>query len=175
MDFIRSVITWFFDHIYNVPNLSRAVGPYGLSGILWFQGEQNTHEPEAYAGLLPQLIKDWRGQFRSDLPYMIVQLAGYGSMTEQPGESGFAAIRDVQRRTAETVPHTGLAVAIDLGNPRDIHSPEKQEVARRLVLEAERLVYGDAGASRSPSPLSAITSASYLLTSSATVSIPPRP
>ncbi|ESQ77412.1 sialate O-acetylesterase [Asticcacaulis sp. AC402] len=132
------------------------VGPYGLSGVLWFQGEQNTHEPDAYAALLPQLIKDWRGQFRHDLPFLIVQLAGYGALTDQPGESGLAAIRDVQRRTAQAVPHTGLAVAIDLGNPRDIHSPEKQEVARRLGLEAQRLVYGDAAGPRSPSPLSAV-------------------
>ncbi|ESQ92920.1 hypothetical protein ABAC460_01345 [Asticcacaulis sp. AC460] len=143
-----------YSTLYNA--MIAPIGPYGLSGVLWFQGEQNTAEPEAYAGLLPQMIADWRGQFGKDLPFLIVQLAGYGAMTDQPAESGFAAIRDVQRRTAAAVPHTGLAVAIDLGNPRDIHSPEKQEVSRRLELEASRLVYGDAVSPRSPSPVSAV-------------------
>ncbi|WP_040308597.1 sialate O-acetylesterase [Asticcacaulis biprosthecium] len=143
-----------YSTLYNA--MIAPIGPYGLSGVLWFQGEQNTHEPQVYAGLLPQMIADWRGQFGKDLPFMIVQLAGYGALNDQPAESGFAAIRDVQRRTAATTPHTGLAVAIDLGNPRDIHSPEKQEVARRLELEAARLVYGEAASPRSPSPQSAV-------------------
>lgn len=132
------------------------IGPYGLTGVLWFQGEQNVGDPTAYARLLPEMIGDWRRQFRGDLPFLVVQLTNYGNPNLQPEESGFAGIRDVQRRTVAATPNTGLAVAIDLGNPRDIHSPEKQEVARRLTLEAERVIYGHPDTPGSPVPLAAV-------------------
>jgi sialate O-acetylesterase len=134
------------------------IGPvetYGLKGVLWFQGEQNIAQSQLYAKLLPEMIKGWRARSGQSLPFLITQLTGYGAMSAEPGQSGFADIREVQRLTAKAVPQTGLAVTIDLGNPRDIHSPEKQEVARRLALEANRVIYGQAGPA-SPLPLSAI-------------------
>lgn len=133
------------------------IGPvetYGYKGVLWFQGEQNIAQAPLYAKLLPEMIKGWRQRTGQPLPFLITQLTGYGAMTAEPGQSGFAEIREVQRLTAKALPQTGLAVTIDLGNPRDIHSPEKQEVARRLVLEANRVIYGQTGPA-SPLPLSA--------------------
>ena len=133
------------------------IGPvesYGYKGILWFQGEQNISQAPLYAKLLPEMIKGWRARFGNETPFLITQLTGYGPMTAEPAQSGFAEIREVQRLTAKTLPQTGLAVTIDLGNPRDIHSPEKQEVAHRMALEANRVIYGQPGPA-SPLPVSA--------------------
>lgn len=133
------------------------IGPvetYGYKGVLWFQGEQNISQAPLYAKLLPEMITGWRKRTGQALPFLITQLTGYGPMTTEPGQSGFAEIREVQRLTAKALPQTGLAVTIDLGNPRDIHSPEKQEVAHRMALEANRVVYGQTGPA-SPLPLSA--------------------
>jgi sialate O-acetylesterase len=133
------------------------IGPvedYGYKGVLWFQGEQNIAQGPLYAKLLPEMIKGWRARTGQPLPFLITQLTGYGPMTTEPGPSGFAEIREVQRLTAKTLPQTGLAVTIDLGNPRDIHSPEKQEVGHRMALEANRVIYGQPGPA-SPLPVSA--------------------
>lgn len=133
------------------------IGPvedYGYKGVLWFQGEQNISQAPLYAKLLPEMIKGWRARTGQPLPFLITQLTGFGTMMAEPGQSGFAEIREVQRLTAKTLPQTGLAVTIDLGNPRDIHSPEKQEVAHRMALEANRIIYGQYGPA-SPLPVSA--------------------
>lgn len=140
-------------NLYNA--MIAPVETYGYRGVLWFQGEQNTGQSQLYARLLPEMIKGWRAGFGHPTPFLIAQLTGYGAMTAVPAQSGFAEIRDVQRLTAKTLPQTGLAVTIDLGNPRDIHSPEKQEVARRLALEANRVIYGQPGPA-SPLPLEAV-------------------
>ncbi|MBP2160808.1 MULTISPECIES: sialate O-acetylesterase [Asticcacaulis] len=140
-------------NLYNA--MIAPVETYGYTGVLWFQGEQNTGQSQLYAKLLPEMIRGWRQRTGQPLPFLIAQLTGYGAMTAEPGQSGFAEIREVQRLTAKALPRTGLAVTIDLGNPRDIHSPEKQEVAHRLALEANRVIYGKEGPA-SPFPASAV-------------------
>lgn len=120
------------------------LGPMGLRGMLWYQGEANVADAGEYARLLPALMADWRAQFGADLPFYIVQLAGYGYAESSPVESGWAALRDVQRRVAENDAHSGLAAAIDIGDRYDIHPTNKQEVGRRLALLARHRVYGEA-------------------------------
>jgi sialate O-acetylesterase len=51
-------------------------------------------------------------------------------------------LREAQAYTARTVPNTGLAVAIDIGDAADIHPRNKQEVGRRLALAALATTYG---------------------------------
>jgi sialate O-acetylesterase len=85
------------------------------------------------------MMEDWRRAWnRSDLPFLFVQLAGY---TAAP-ESQWPELREAQRR-ALSVAHTGMAVAIDLGERDSIHPKNKQEVGRRLSLVARALVYGE--------------------------------
>lgn len=134
---------------------------YGYKGILWFQGEQNTGQSKLYARLLPEMIAGWRVRFKREVPFLTTQLTAFGPMSAEPMESGFAEIREVQRLTAKGTPKTGLAVTIDTGNPRDIHSPEKQEVARRMALEANRIIYGQPGPA-SPLPVSAVREGSRI-------------
>jgi len=120
------------------------LGSYGLRGALWYQGESNTGEPEAYGRLLQYLRDDWRSRFGKDLPLLIVQLAGYGVPNAAPSESGWAGVREAQRKFAREDRRTGLAVALDLGDRYDIHPPNKQEVGRRLARVARNIVFGHA-------------------------------
>ncbi|WP_152541012.1 sialate O-acetylesterase [Luteimonas huabeiensis] len=123
-----------------------------LRGVLWYQGESNTSEPDAYAGLLRSLREDWRRRFDDPrLPWLIVQLANYGAPAQAPGDSGWAALREAQRRVAAE-PHSALAVTIDIGERDDIHPPNKQALGLRLARAARHVVYGEALAPSGPVP-----------------------
>ena len=118
--------------------------PFGIKGALWYQGEANGPFWLQYRRLLPTLIGDWRKRFEvGDFPFLIVSLANLNSLQTKPVEPGWAEIRESQWRTARTVPNTGLAMTIDIGDPKDIHPRNKQEVGRRLSLVARKLVYGE--------------------------------
>ncbi|MEZ5440166.1 MAG: sialate O-acetylesterase [Lysobacterales bacterium] len=119
------------------------IGRYGIRGFLWYQGESNTFEAADYGSLLSSLTQDWRGRFGADLPWLNVQLAGYGAAPTAPGESGWARLREVQRRHTELDPHYGIATAVDIGDRYDIHPPNKQELGRRLARLARHLIYGE--------------------------------
>jgi sialate O-acetylesterase len=131
--------------------------PYGLKGFAWYQGEANVAEPAAYARLLPALVADWRRSFEApDAPFLVVQLAEFGPRQTRPVESGWAGVRDVQRRTAAADPKVGLASAVDIGDIYDIHPANKQQVGHRLALLARKLAYGETGLiAAGPAPLSA--------------------
>jgi sialate O-acetylesterase len=116
---------------------------FAIKGVIWYQGESNTGRTREYAQLFPDLIDNWRAKFNNpELPFLYVQLANLGSTPKQPQESGWAELREVQRKTLEK-PHTGMAVAIDLGEWNDIHPLNKKEVGRRLSLEAQRVAYNE--------------------------------
>lgn len=118
--------------------------PYGVKGSLWYQGEANGPFWMQYRRLLPTLIADWRSRFEvGDFPFLIVSLANMNALQTQPVEPGWAEIRESQWRTSRLVPNTGLAMTIDIGDPRDIHPRNKQEVGRRLSLVARNKVYGE--------------------------------
>jgi sialate O-acetylesterase len=133
------------------------LAPYGLKGFAWYQGEANVSEPAEYARTLPAMIADWRKAFGGpDLPFLIVQLADFGPRNTAPVESGWAGIRDVQRRVAAADPKVGLASAVDIGEIYDIHPANKQQVGLRLALQARKLAYGErALIAAGPAPLSA--------------------
>ncbi len=116
---------------------------YTVNGVIWYQGETNGGQGKAYLPLFKGLILDWRKNFaQPNMPFLFVQLANLGRPSKQPVENGWADLRDSQRRTL-VLPHTGMAVAVDLGEWNDIHPLNKKEVARRLFLEAKRVAYGD--------------------------------
>lgn len=119
------------------------LGEYGLRGMLWYQGESNTGEAAAYAALLRTLRDDWRRQFGARMPLLVVQLAGYGMPPTAPVDSGWAELREAQRQVVAEDPHSGLVVAIDIGDAYDIHPPNKQELGRRLARAARHVVYGE--------------------------------
>jgi sialate O-acetylesterase len=94
--------------------------------------------------LLPALISDWRSRFGvGEFPFLIVQLANFMDRKAEPGESAWAELREAQLLTARRVPKAGLAVAIDIGEAKDIHPRNKQDVGRRLALAARSISYGE--------------------------------
>ncbi|MES2387669.1 MAG: sialate O-acetylesterase [Bacteroidota bacterium] len=119
------------------------ISRFSVKGTIWYQGEENAGRAAQYYKLLPALIADWRSQFRNpDMPFYIVQLANYMDLQTGPEQSEWAELRDAQFQTAKTVPHTGLAVAIDLGEADNIHPKRKEEVGNRLANLALRDLYG---------------------------------
>ncbi|MFT3903003.1 MAG: sialate O-acetylesterase [Niabella sp.] len=113
-----------------------------IKGFAWYQGEANTGRAEEYRQLLPALITDWRKQFnQGDLPFLIVQLPNLGKEPEQPENNEWAELRDAQS-AALTLPNTGLAVTIDIGEADNLHPHNKLEVGNRLGMTALSMVYG---------------------------------
>jgi sialate O-acetylesterase len=115
---------------------------YRIRGALWYQGEGNTWRAYQYRTLLPALIRGWRsGWAEGDFPFLIVQLPNLGSSPEL-GDSIWAELREAQLLTVKTVPNTGLAVAIDVGDAGNLHPPRKAEIGERLALWALGTTYG---------------------------------
>lgn len=116
---------------------------YNIKGVLWYQGEANTGNSEEYLELMQSLIADWRASWKKPLlPFLYVQLPNFMDAKEKPSESNWAELR-FQQRALLNVKNTAMAVAIDLGEWNDIHPLNKQDVGKRLALQAAHLVYGD--------------------------------
>lgn len=116
---------------------------FPIAGALWYQGCSNGGEGMEYADKLEALIGGWRRQWGYEFPFYIVQLASFqGATTTPAGGDGYARIRNAMRVAHQRIPKTGLAVAIDIGNARDIHPKNKMDVGLRLSRWALRDVYG---------------------------------
>lgn len=123
--------------------------PMALKGAIWYQGESNNGRGVQYRRLLPALIADWRARFQSPLDFYIVQLAAYDDKGARTPDA-WPEVREAQALTANTVPGTGLAVAVDIGDRNDIHPQNKAEVGRRLALAALHGTYGRVNAYSGP-------------------------
>lgn len=116
---------------------------YRIKGFVWYQGEANTGRATEYAKLQPAMIADWRAKWNEgDIPFLYVQLPGFGDFNYLPEESGWAELRESQLKSL-SVPNTAMAVAIDLGEWNDIHPDRKKPVGDRLALAAEHIAYGE--------------------------------
>ncbi|HVN18704.1 MAG TPA: sialate O-acetylesterase [Dongiaceae bacterium] len=115
--------------------------PYQFRGALWYQGESNALKAHQYRKLLPALIQNWRSAFHQNLEFLIVQLPNHGAIPTGPGESAWAELREAELMTVEHTPDTGLAVTIDVGDPKDLHPHRKLEVGQRLALWALGTTY----------------------------------
>jgi len=116
---------------------------YGIRGVIWYQGESNAGRAYQYRDLFPLMIQSWRDEWHiGDFPFYWVQLADYMAEKPQPADSSWAELREAQTMTMSKLPNTGEAVIIDLGEGRDIHPRNKQEVAKRLARWALARDYG---------------------------------
>jgi len=133
------------------------LGKFGLRGVVWYQGEANAGLDDArrYQALLAAWMADWRRQFDAPLPFLIVQLANFGALARTPVDSGWAMLRDAQRRAVVADGNAGLAVTIDIGNRDDIHPTNKQDVGKRLARAARHVVYGEKLSASGAQPVSA--------------------
>lgn len=115
--------------------------PMAMRGVLWYQGETNAGRAYQYRQSFPLLITDWRQKFGQNMSFYFVQLANYGANQSSNQGSNWAELREAQTMTL-SLPKTGMAVITDVGNPRDIHPTNKQDVGHRLALNALKLDYG---------------------------------
>ena len=120
------------------------IGPYGVKGAIWYQGESNLYFAKHYQEGLTALMTDWRAQFGAGLPFLIVQIPNYGPVPTRPVESLWSEVREAQRKTAEADPKAALVVAFDIGDAKNLHPPNKQEMGRRLSIAARHLIYDEA-------------------------------
>lgn len=114
--------------------------PMAVRGVLWYQGESNADD-RLYLEKKRAMLAHWREAFNEpSLPFYFVQLAAWQAPDENPAGGGWGAIRDIQRQCL-TIPHTGMASAIDIGDADDIHPRNKADVGERLALWALRDQY----------------------------------
>ncbi len=128
--------------------------PYTIRGAIWYQGESNAGHAsrgnmDLYGQLFSTMILSWRYEFamaqripreEAEFPFLYVQLANFYPRRDEPADSYWAQIRESQLAMLE-VPRTGMAVAIDIGEAKDIHPKNKQEVGHRLALSALATTY----------------------------------
>ena len=131
------------------------LAPYAINGIVWYQGESNTGNPTPYADYLKKLMGSWRDRWQDQqMPFVIVQLANYDGRQQtgfprpitpqtEPVNSGWAQLREAQRTAAKADAHAELAVINDLGETVDIHPLRKKEVAERIALCFDKLIYNN--------------------------------
>ncbi len=125
------------------------LAPYAMRGGLWYQGEANGSAGLDYRALFPRLIQDWRHLWGVDFPFLFVQLPANGKDSRQVAESGWPWLREAQFLTLE-IPRTSMAIAIDVGDPENVHPTDKLDVGQRLALLARRNVYGEKIAASGP-------------------------
>ena len=130
--------------LYN--GMIHGIAPYGIRGAIWYQGESNRGDGMKYFSKMDALITGWRNVWnQGDSPFYFVQLAPF----KYGGDNVTALPEMWEAQTAAlTIPNTGMAVTVDIGNTTDIHPTNKQDVGKRLALWAlannygkDRLVY----------------------------------
>ncbi len=116
--------------------------PYAIRGAIWYQGESNAGRAYEYRNLFPKMINNWRKDWdQGDFPFYFVQLANFMPVKPEPTDSAWAELREAQTMTL-SYPNTGQAVIIDIGDAKDIHPKNKQDVGKRLALWALSKDYG---------------------------------
>ena len=116
---------------------------FPIKGVIWYQGESNAGGQDAldYKDKFPTMIRDWRQRWScGEFPFLFVQLANFLAPDAEPTNSDWAILRESQSKTL-SVPNTGQAVIIDIGDAEDIHPRNKQDVGSRLALAARYLAY----------------------------------
>ena len=122
--------------LYN--GMLSTVIPYGIRGVIWYQGENNAGRHADYAELSKLMIADWRNRWgQGDFPFLLVQLAAF-----EPGGDSWPPLREAQFETLQS-PNVGMAVTTDIGDRKDIHPRNKQDVGKRLALAARKIAYGE--------------------------------
>ncbi|GAP71544.1 sialate O-acetylesterase [Candidatus Symbiothrix dinenymphae] len=120
--------------LYNA--MLHPLAPYAVQGAIWYQGESNARRAEQYRTLFPLMIQDWRKLWGYNFSFYFVQLANFAASL---GEA-WPLLREAQSQTL-ALENTGMAVTIDIGEARDIHPKNKQDVGLRLALAARANTY----------------------------------
>ncbi|MDE3144149.1 MAG: hypothetical protein KGL19_08345 [Bacteroidota bacterium] len=119
---------------------------YSIRGVIWYQGETNESRAYQYRKTLPLLINDWRQHFdQQNFPFLFVQLPGYCANHGNSNKgSWWAELRESQTKNL-ALPNTGMAVTIDVGETKNMHPSNKQDIGKRLAAVALHDVYKTEG------------------------------
>ncbi len=125
---------------------------FAIKGAIWYQGESNAARANEYEKVLSTMIGAWREQVGvGDFPFYQVGLANFMAPTDDPNKpSNWAHLREAQRQIGRNVKNAGMTVTIDIGEEKDIHPKNKQDVGKRLALMALDDAYGKTLVSRGP-------------------------
>ncbi len=143
----------FYVHPHKSPNypanlynaMIYPLAPFAIKGAIWYQGESNAGTPGSYGEQLTTMINSWRQLWKQgNFPFYFVQLPNFRAPTKEPYDinSSWAILREEFMNTAKTVPNTGMAVTIDVGEEKSIHPVNKQDVGDRLGRVALKKTYG---------------------------------
>jgi sialate O-acetylesterase len=117
------------------------LAPFAMRGAIWYQGESNGSDEAIYLNKLQALIGGWRSKWnQGDFPFYIVQISNFSKVSDD-GKT-WSKVREAQMNALASITNTGLAVTIDIGETKDIHPKNKQDVGRRLALWALAGPYG---------------------------------
>jgi sialate O-acetylesterase len=132
----QNVASYLFNGMIN------PVIPYAIRGAIWYQGEGNWDQGFQYRTAFPMLINDWRTRWnRGDFPFYFCQIASYNGHDKVPGQNQYSEVREAQTRTL-SLPNTGEAILIDIGEDGNIHPADKVDAGERLALIAMAKTYG---------------------------------
>jgi sialate O-acetylesterase len=133
------------------------VAPYALRGAIWYQGEADAGwAPEQYHERLAVMVEDWRVWWENPaLAFGVAQLANFTKPVAEPTDEKWPRLRESQRRFVQNVPHSGLAVTIDVGEANDIHPLDKETVGQRLARWALTDIYKKLNLRGGPEPTGA--------------------
>ncbi|HSI82750.1 MAG TPA: sialate O-acetylesterase, partial [Candidatus Methylacidiphilales bacterium] len=115
---------------------------YGIAGVIWYQGEGNWNRGYQYRAAFKLLINDWRAKWgRGDFPFYFCQIANNAGRGTRPGNDWHSEVREAQTM-ALSLPNTGQAILIDIGEEGNIHPANKMDVGDRLARIAFAKTYG---------------------------------
>jgi sialate O-acetylesterase len=142
-------------------NYEAAIDPltrFQVKGVVWYQGESNTHNVELYSHLFTTLVNSWRQKWGADLPFYTVQLSGIN-------RPSWPVFRDAQRKLQKSIPNTQMAVSFDLGDSLNVHPIHKKEIGERLALLAARYTYHKPVRANGPEPVKASKAGTHIVIS----------
>ncbi|HVN48192.1 MAG TPA: sialate O-acetylesterase [Bacteroidota bacterium] len=137
----QTFIRWKPEGLFNA--MLAPLFNFRIAGIIWYQGESNATRAVEYRKLFPAMIRDWRNHWQQgNVPFLFVQLPNFMEPNEQPSEGDWVLLREAQLQTL-SLPQTGMAVTIDIGEWNDIHPLDKKDVGQRLARAAQNIAYHD--------------------------------
>lgn len=164
-DWVAPQLPWGGNHglVQQYNGLIAPIGPYTVKAAIWYQGESDIYFARDYQQVLTGLLADWRARFGANLPFVVVQLPQYGPAPVRPVESVWSDLREAQRQAVLADSHAALVVTLDVGDARNLHPANKQEVGRRIALAMRKLAYGEPVAASGPAAVSAHRSGAHVV------------
>lgn len=143
---VIKITSWTPAALYNA--MINPLIKFTIKGVIWYQGESNVGEHQTYTTVFEAMIKHWRSKWGYDFPFYFAQIAPYDYNNNLS-----PALRNAQMKVSNTK-NTGMAVTLDIGNPKNIHPENKQAVGERLAALAFKNTYGISGDYGASKPIS---------------------